>query len=656
MPTPCDPDFGDVVLLLNFQGVNGQTTTTDESSYARSVFQSADGVSPAALTDTYFKWPPTSLKQIDGDKYYRCAPAAETNLGSVQNWCFEFWLDIQSTPNPGWQLIVNQNFTSQFPLAVLVSLTNGVECRGSEDIGAGGGTAYLCTIPVIPPGWCHFAIVRDGDQFALYLNGVAGVMTYPLGGTGFAGDLGTLGNTGDTTLGGTHSSCNVAGIRWTVGNSRYVSNFTPPPGPFGLECSPVVPDVVGLTESDADTAIVDAGFTVGDVTTASSESVPVGLVISQDPAAGTTLSLGDPINFVLSTGSAFTLVPDLVGQTIPDAISLLLAAVLGLGIVTDQPSTAFPAGTVISQSIAAGVSVTKGTAIAVVRSTGPAVHVVPDILTLTLAAAETLVRDAGFTVGSVTVDLSPDVPLGRVARQNPIGGTVANTGSRVDIVVTALLPQFDVDRTVISQYRQSPAILAMVHNLADAIDPRTNLTNFYNFIWNVDTAKDFGLDDWGTIVGVSRLLKIPGTDPIVGFDNDDEPKDWTPMSQGRFARGDTSGTAYELPDDGYRVLILTKALANIVTTNARSMNQLLQNLFPGRGRAFVQDLGHMAMRFVFNFALTSTEYAILTQSGVLPHPAGVSYSVIVTVTGGQFFGFQNGNVLPFNRGPFNSRF
>lgn len=212
----------------------------------------------------------------------------------------------------------------------------------------------------------------------------------------------------------------------------------------------------------------------------------------------------------------------------------------------------------------------------------------------------------------------------------------------------------DVERTIISQYANSPTLVQLIQNMNEYIDPRANIEAFYNAVWNVDTAIGFGLDIWGRIVGVSRLLQIPGADPIVGFDNASFPKDWYPMSEGRFALENEVTTSYELPDDTYRVLILTKALSNIVSTTAPALNQLLRNLFPGRGRAFVCDLGGMAMQFVFNFRLTTVEYAILTQSGALPHPAGVFYSVIV-IPGG-LFGFQGyTGALPFNYGVFNSR-
>lgn len=212
----------------------------------------------------------------------------------------------------------------------------------------------------------------------------------------------------------------------------------------------------------------------------------------------------------------------------------------------------------------------------------------------------------------------------------------------------------NVERTIISQYANSPTLVQLIQNMNEYIDPRANMIAFYNAVWNVNTAVGFGLDIWGRIVGVSRLLQIPGADPIVGFDNASTPKDWTPMSQGRFARENEVTTSYNLPDDAYRVLILTKALANIVATTAPGINQLLRNLFPNRGRAFVRDLGNMAMTFVFNFSLTPVEYAILTQSNAMPHPAGVFYSVTVIAQG--LFGFQgNSSALPFNVGVFNTR-
>ena len=224
----------------------------------------------------------------------------------------------------------------------------------------------------------------------------------------------------------------------------------------------------------------------------------------------------------------------------------------------------------------------------------------------------------------------------------------------------------DVEQTICSQYANSPTLLQLIANMNAYIDPRKSLLDFYNVVWNVNTAVGFGLDIWGRIVGVSRVVPIPGTSGAFGFDNVDRPPDWQNFRNalvgnggGPFFAGEVITGGFSLDDSSFRTLILTKALANISTTTAPALNQLIRNLFPGRGRAYTLDLGKsnasaggMAMRYVFEFPLTTIEYAILAFSGVLPHPAGVLTSILV-ITGGNF-GFEEQGVLvkPFDFGTF----
>ena len=202
-------------------------------------------------------------------------------------------------------------------------------------------------------------------------------------------------------------------------------------------------------------------------------------------------------------------------------------------------------------------------------------------------------------------------------------------------------------------------------NMNQYLDPRADLIAFYNYVWNVDTAVGFGLDIWGRIVGVSRIVPIPGTAGSFGFQNSDSPPDWqnfgngSPGVGGPFFAGQQVTGGFSLNDDSYRTLILTKALANICATNAPSMNQLIRNLFPGRGKAYTSDLGKsntsvggMQMTYVFEFSLTTIEYAILAFSGALPHPAGVGVSILVIPQGSFGFREQGPLVEPYNFGTF----
>jgi len=63
-----------------------------------------------------------------------------------------------------------------------------------------------------------------------------------------------------------------------------------------------VPNVVGMTQADAQAAIGTAQLVVGTVTEEYSDTVPAGNVISQDPAAGTSVPIGSAVNLVVSLG------------------------------------------------------------------------------------------------------------------------------------------------------------------------------------------------------------------------------------------------------------------------------------------------------------------------------------------------------------------
>jgi hypothetical protein len=210
----------------------------------------------------------------------------------------------------------------------------------------------------------------------------------------------------------------------------------------------------------------------------------------------------------------------------------------------------------------------------------------------------------------------------------------------------------DVERTIISQYGNSPTLLALIHGMNAHLDPRADFDAFFDFVWNVDTAQGFGLDIWGRIVNIGRELQLSGSPLYFGF-SEALPGSF-PFNEQPFYDGSAPATqTYLLADDAYRTLILVKALANISSTNAPSLNRVLQNLFINRGRCYANDLGGMQMRYTFEFLLTEFEFAILTQSGALPRPAGVGLSLLSTET--PVFGFSEaglGSSSPFGEAPF----
>jgi hypothetical protein len=180
----------------------------------------------------------------------------------------------------------------------------------------------------------------------------------------------------------------------------------------------------------------------------------------------------------------------------------------------------------------------------------------------------------------------------------------------------------NVLQSAISQYGNSPTILALIESFNAAVDPSSDIDNFYVWVWDVATAQGFGLDVWGRIVGVTRMIP---TNPVT-----------------------------ILTDAQFLELILLKALANISRDSSYSINTLLMDWMAGRGRAYVNDLGNMEIRYMFEFVLEPFEIDIITQSGIFLRPAGVGGWMVNTDL--PVFGFKGmtDGAAPFGQAPFMS--
>ena len=197
-----------------------------------------------------------------------------------------------------------------------------------------------------------------------------------------------------------------------------------------------VPDIVGMTQAQAEQAIAEAGLTTGHVDGDFSEEAPAGEVLAQNPAAGAELPEGDGVDFVVSEGLRYVTVPDVTGHSESAAESLLVEAGLAKGGLTRRASHDVSAGTVMSQEPEAGAEHPYGDAVDLVLSGGPPQATVPNIVGQREFEAEAAIQDAGLTVGTVTRDASPDVEVGRVIRQDPSAGAQQTRGSQVDFVLS----------------------------------------------------------------------------------------------------------------------------------------------------------------------------------------------------------------------------
>ena len=119
-----------------------------------------------------------------------------------------------------------------------------------------------------------------------------------------------------------------------------------------------VPELFGQTPDQAASILADGGLELGGQAEASSEEVPAGQIVDQQPAPGTELERGSSVSITVSTGPDLpdlVPIPDVTGQNV-DAATTTLYDALFLSEVVEVPSN-LPAGTVVSTDPAAGTPV-----------------------------------------------------------------------------------------------------------------------------------------------------------------------------------------------------------------------------------------------------------------------------------------------------------
>lgn len=202
-------------------------------------------------------------------------------------------------------------------------------------------------------------------------------------------------------------------------------------------------------------------------------------------------------------------------------------------------------------------------------------------------------------------------------------------------------------KTLMSQYANSPRIVGILSELGDAIDPSLFVGEFYDAIFNLHTARGFGLDIWGRIVNVGRTMFYQNPQgEFFGFEDG-----FYPMSQRPFSGAGNENNAWDLSDDAYRDLIFIKAFSNIVYATALNINRLLKFIFSGKCYFLIK--GHMRAEYVFEFTLSPFERHIAFDTDILPRPCGVLTS-IYELDINETFGFYGTGLQPMSQGAFSA--
>lgn len=194
-----------------------------------------------------------------------------------------------------------------------------------------------------------------------------------------------------------------------------------------------VPDVSGLSITDASLQLEEAGFTAVPKEEAS-DSVAKDKVTRTSPKAGTKLDRGSSVDVYVSTGSAQLSVPNVVGLD-----STTAAAQLGQAdfqVVTQQEaSDSVPIGKVTRTDPVANTMADRGSTVTIYVSSGPSTATVPNVVGMSKSAATSAIQNAVGGAVTISTVVSTAANKDIVQSQSPSAGSTVAKGSTVNIKV-----------------------------------------------------------------------------------------------------------------------------------------------------------------------------------------------------------------------------
>jgi beta-lactam-binding protein with PASTA domain len=201
-----------------------------------------------------------------------------------------------------------------------------------------------------------------------------------------------------------------------------------------------VPNVIGLSFSDAEQQLKAKGFTAERGESRFHNAAPKGTVLDQQPAPGSRETPNTRVTLVISGGQRYATIPGVIGMSRELALNALEQAGFDAGEVTQRPSNE-PLGAVIDSRPRPGTQAPIPSAVALVLSAGPTTVIVPDVVGRSLADARLLLRQVGLNVGDVQWGLGAVADASAaVVSQSPPAGAQAAAGSRVNLGVATRTP------------------------------------------------------------------------------------------------------------------------------------------------------------------------------------------------------------------------
>lgn len=200
-----------------------------------------------------------------------------------------------------------------------------------------------------------------------------------------------------------------------------------------------VPALVGKTKAEAEAALAEKGLTLTANVKPFELGQQPGRVLTQEIAADTLVAAGTAVSVTVSGQPEFVQIPDLAGKTKAEAEALLAGLKLKVDYVPDEPYQldAVP-GTVLYQSLTAGVSAAQGSTVTLTLRGQPQEVPVPNLLGKTKAEAEALLASNLFKGTFQTGNYDANYAENAVIAQSKTGNLLQ--GSTVTVTMNGPKP------------------------------------------------------------------------------------------------------------------------------------------------------------------------------------------------------------------------
>ena len=200
-----------------------------------------------------------------------------------------------------------------------------------------------------------------------------------------------------------------------------------------------IPRVVGMDFDKAAETLEKAGFHALKGQSRFHKTTPEGIVLEQDPQAGSVQKRGAEVTLAVSGGQATATVPDVKGVTQQQAQIAIENAGFTFGSISQQTSDQ-PRGAVIASDPPAGTALDLPSTVSITLSQGPSTIQIPDLTGRTIADARSTLEQLGLHLGATTRDTSSYMPENTVLGQAPSPGATVSAGASVNLRVSRFPP------------------------------------------------------------------------------------------------------------------------------------------------------------------------------------------------------------------------